>query len=429
MSDVPPRAGEGPLAGLRGIVLTQAWAGSYCTELLGMLGADIIQLEVRKRLDSWRGSYDTPMPATLRAVPTARHAWNCNPLYNSVNLAKRTATLDLGTPEGIDVFRRLLPHADVVAENFSPRVLGNLGIDYDAMRAIKPDVILCSLSAYGHTGPWANVPGIGGTIEPTSGQSALLGYRDGPPLNSGQMYPDAVAGLTAFGAMLTALHHRHRTGEGQYIDLSMQEANLAVVGDAALEQGVTGRQRPRLGNRHMTFAPHGIYACRGNATGEERWIALAAQDEAQWAALCDVAGHAEWRGDARFVDNAARKAHEDALDAILGAWAATEDRDDLAARLSAAGVIAAPVLDGREVAADPQLRERGFLVELDHPEVGRFPQSGVPMRFSRTPARVTRPAPLQGEHNYEVFAELLGMSEAEYQALAALGVTGVGPPP
>lgn len=420
--------GEGPLAGLRAIVLTQAWAGSYSTELLGMLGADVIQLEVRKRLDSWRGSYDAPLPATLRSVPTAQHAWNCNPLYNSVNLAKRTATLDLATPEGIDIFRRLLPHADVVAENFSPRVLGNLGIDYEAMRAIKPDVILCSLSAYGHTGPWANVPGIGGTIEPTSGQSALLGYRGGPPLNSGQMYPDAIAGLTAFGAILTALHHRQRTGEGQYLDLSMQEANLSVVGDAALERELTGRQRPRLGNRHLTFAPHGIYACRSNSTEGERWIALAAEDEAQWVSLCDIAGHPEWRDDARFAGNAARKANEGALDALLAAWAAGEDRDDLVARLAAAGVIAAPVLDGREVAADAQLRERGFIVELDHPEVGRFPQSGAPMHFSRTPARVTRPAPLQGEHNLEVFAELLGMSEAEYVMLATLGVTGVGPP-
>jgi crotonobetainyl-CoA:carnitine CoA-transferase CaiB-like acyl-CoA transferase len=419
---------SGPLAGLRGIVLTQAWAGSFSTELLGMLGADIVQLEVRKRLDSWRGAYDAPLPATLRAIPTAQHAWNCNGLYNSVNLAKRTATLDLGTPEGVDVFKRLLPHADIVAENFSPRVLGNLGIDYEVMRSIKPDVILCSLSAYGHTGPWANVPGIGGTIEPTSGQSALLGYRDGPPLNSGQMYPDAIAGLTAFGAMLTALHHRQRTAEGQYLDLSMQESNLSVVGDAALEWALTGRQRARLGNRHPTFAPHGIYACRDHAPERERWVALAAENEAQWAALCDVAGRPEWRDDARFADNAARKAHEDALDAALAAWAATVDRDDAAARLSAAGVIAAPVLDGREVAADAHLRERGFIITLDHPEVGRFPQAGVPMHFSRTPARVERPAPLQGQHNLEVFAQFLGMSEAEYLALATLGVTGVGPP-
>ncbi|MDA1003614.1 MAG: CoA transferase [Chloroflexi bacterium] len=420
-------APRGPLAGIRGIVLTQAWAGSYATQLLGMLGADIVQLEVRKRLDSWRGSYDTPLIAALSSVPTATHAWNCNPLYNSVNLNKRNATLDLATPAGVDLFRRLLVHADVVAENFSPRVLGNLGIDYEAMRAVKPDVILCSLTAYGHDGPWANVPGIGGTIEPTSGQSALLGYRDGPPINSGQMYPDAVAGLTGFAAMVTALRHRQRTGEGQYIDLSMQEANLAVVGDAALEYELTGRQRARLGNRHLTFAPHGIYPCLA-AGRDQRWIALAAESETQWAALCAAAAHPDWLADPRFADNAARKTNEDALDAALAAWTATEDRDALAARLGTAGMIAAPVLDTLEVASDAHFRARGVIVYVDHPEVGRRAQPGAPVHFSRTPAAVTRHAPVQGEHNLEVFSELLGMTPGEYEALAAEGVTGVGEP-
>ena len=258
---------NGPLAGLRGIVLTQAWAGTYCTNLLGYLGADVVQVEVTKRLDSWRGAYDSTMPVALQSVATAEHPWNCNPLYNSVNLNKRCVTLDLQTAAGIDVFRRLLPFADFVAENFSPRVLGNLGISFNEMRAIKPDVILCSLSAYGNLGPWTNAPGIGGTIEPTSGQSALNGYAGGPPLNSGQMYPDAVAGMTGCAAILTAIHHRDRTGEGQYIDLSMQDACLAFAGDAALEFALTGRERERMGNRHAHFAPHGIYRCAGMSAG------------------------------------------------------------------------------------------------------------------------------------------------------------------
>lgn len=419
---------SGPLEGVRGIVLTQAWAGTYCTSLLAMAGADIVQVEVRKRLDSWRGSYDGPIPAALTSIPTAKHAWNCNALYNSVNLGKRTVTLDLAIPEGMAVFKRLLEHADIVAENFSPRVLGNLGIAYEQMCEIKPDVILASLSAYGHSGPWENVPGIGGTIEPTSGMSALLGYRDGPPLNSGQMYPDAVAGLNGFAAILAALHYRDRTGQGQYVDLSMQEANLAFVGDAALEYQVTGLQRARLGNRHLTFAPHGIFATLPVEDGHEQWVALAAESEAQWAALCEVAGHLEWRDDARWATNAARKANEDDLEAAIAAWAATEHRDDLAARLSAAGVIAAPVLDSHEVAADRQLRERGFIVEVDHPEAGRWPQTGFPVHLGRTPGGVRRPAPLQGQHNLEVLQELLGMSEDEYEALVRLGVSGVGPP-
>lgn len=413
----------GPLAGTRGIVLTQAWAGSYCTSLLGMLGADVIQVEVRKRPDSWRGDYAAPIGGLLKDRPTARHPWNVNPLYNSVNLNKRCITLDLGTPEGIETYRRLLPYSDFVAENFSPRVMGNFGLDYEALKAIKPDIILASLSAYGHEGSWANIPGIGGTIEPTSGQSALLGYQDGPPQNSGQMYPDAVAAFHACGAIIAALRHRDRTGQGQYIDLSMQDANLAMVGDAALEYVLTGRQRPRLGNRHPTIAPHGIYA----AAGTERWVAIAAETEAQWQALC-VAARRPWAADARFATNASRKANEDALDAEIRAWTATEDRDALAARLSAAGVFAAPVLDGLELAQDAHLRARGVVREVVHAEAGEFPQVTIPFHFSRTPATEVRPAPLQGEHTHQVLSELLGMSEAEVDELVRLGVSGMGPP-
>jgi crotonobetainyl-CoA:carnitine CoA-transferase CaiB-like acyl-CoA transferase len=426
----PPSAGDGigtpraprhdaPLTGVRGLVLTQAWAGTYCTELLGMLGADIIQVEVTKRLDSWRGTYDAPMPAALQHVPTAQHAWNCNPLYNSVNLNKRCVTLDLQTPAGLAVFKRLLPHADFVAENFTPRVLGSLGIDYDVMQAIKPDIILCSLSAYGHEGPWSHVPGIGGTIEPTAGMSALLGYQDGPPLNSGQMYPDAVAGLYACAALLTALQHRQRTGEGQYIDLSMQEANLTFVGDAALEYVLTRQQRQRLGNRHLTFAPHGIYACAGH----EQWLALACEDEAQWQALCHLAGQG-WERDGRFASNDQRKMCEDALDAAIAQWTRQQPRDVLAARLAAAGIIAAPVWDADELAHQAHFRARGVIVEVDHAEAGRWLQVASPWHFSHTPARQVRPAPLLGEHSYDVLAEWLGMSHQEYEALVQAGISG-----
>jgi crotonobetainyl-CoA:carnitine CoA-transferase CaiB-like acyl-CoA transferase len=341
-----------------------------------------------------------------------------------VNLNKRCVTIDMQTPGGRDLFLRLLPHADFVSENFSPRVLGNLGIDYEAMRAMNPGVILCSLSAYGHDGPWANIPGIGGTIEPTSGMSALLGYRDGPPLNSGQMYPDAVAGFYGAAAILAALHHRERTGEGQYIDLSMQEANLTFAGDAALEYVLAGRQRPRMSNRHTTFAPHGIYPC----AGEDRWLAIACETGEQWQAFRPEAGVDAWTSDPRFEDNAARKANEDALDAAIAAWTRSLDRDTLGERLARAGVIAAPVLDALEIAADPLPRKRGTIVEVNHPEAGRLPQVALPFHFSATPPGHVCPAPLLGEHSFEVFAELLAMDRDEYDALVDAGVSGMGPP-
>src|SRR5215213_5822845 len=239
----------GPLAGLRGIVLTQAWAGTFATQLLGLLGMEIIQIEARQRIDSWRGGYGGAVPKAIRGASSTQHPWNTNPLYNSVNLNKQGITLNLSHPEGIAIFKRLVPYADVIAENFSPRVMGNLGIAYDDLAAIKPDIILLSMSAYGATGPYANIPGIGGTIEPMAGMSALLGYEDGPPLNSGLMYPDPVAGYYGTAALLVALRHRQRTGQGQHIDLPMQEANMTFIADALMEYSASGSVRPRMGNR------------------------------------------------------------------------------------------------------------------------------------------------------------------------------------
>jgi crotonobetainyl-CoA:carnitine CoA-transferase CaiB-like acyl-CoA transferase len=427
----------GPLDGIRAIVLTQAWAGSLSTELLALMGAEVVQIEARRRLDSWRGSYDGPIPAGLRTVPTAAHSWNCSPNFNAVNLSKQELTLDLQSEVGIALFRGLIPYADIMVENFSPRVVGNLGIDYEALTAIKPDLIMCSLSAYGADGPWRNIPGIGGTIEPTSGQSGLLGYVDGPPLNSGRMFPDGVAGTYGFAALVTALHYRNRTGRGQYIDLSMQESNYGLIGDAVLEQAITGNVRPRMGNRHLTFAPHGIYPALGqvvgqalgHAAGEEHWVALAAESEQQWAALCVVAERPQWASDARFGTNEARKQHEDELDAEIAAWTVEQERDAAVAALQAAGVVAAPVLDGFEVAADATFRARGYVQDVDHAEAGAHAQFTAPFRLSGTPLEPARAAPLMGEHSEEVLSRFLDIDHGEYERLVESGVTGEGPPP
>ena len=347
------------------------------------------------------------------------HAWNCSPLYNSVNLNKRCITLDLSEPQGINVFRRMVEHVDFIAENFSPRVMGNLGIDYQTLTQIKPDLVMASMSAYGATGPWANVPGIGGTIEPSSGMSSLLGYPGEHPLNSGQMYPDPVAGLCGFAAIALALLHRDRTGEGQYIDLSMQEANFTFVGDAWLEYEINGDVRGPQGNRHPAFAPQGIF----RTTGEDQWIAIAVETDEQWSALCEIL-----RIDGtKFQKNEHRKANEATVDALVADAARTHDKLDLAGALLRRGIVAAPVLNPAEVAEDRQLRERGTMVEVDHPECGRAWQAGLAARLSRTPGGVTRHAPLQGQHSLEVFRELIDMSDEEYASLVSAEISGVGP--
>jgi crotonobetainyl-CoA:carnitine CoA-transferase CaiB-like acyl-CoA transferase len=418
-----PAAPDGPLSGYRGVVLTQAWSGTFATELAALMGAEVIQVEARSRYDSWRGGgYAAPLAAGFADRPTARNSWNCDCRFNSVNLNKQSITLELDTEEGKALFARLVEKADFVAENFSPRVMAKLGLDFAALREIKRDIIYCSISGYGHSGPWSPLPAIGGTIEPTSGMSGVNGYAGERPLNSGQMYPDAVAGLCGFAGIALALYHRDRTGIGQHVDVSMQEANLSFIGERWLEYAMTNVVPGPRGNRHAHFAPHGIYP----ADGSDRWLAIATETEAQWRTLCDIAGKPGWQTE--FGDRAARKADEDALDAAIAEWSVGQDRDDLAERLSAAGVIAAPVLDGLEVVDDPVFRARGAVAETDHPEAGRWWQPAVPCLLSRTPARLRAAAPVKGAHSAAVLERLLGIGRAEYEAFEAAGVTGVTPP-
>ncbi|MBL4719838.1 MAG: CoA transferase, partial [Alphaproteobacteria bacterium] len=413
--------GRGPLTGYRGIVLTQAWAGTLATQMLGAMGAEIIQVEARTRFDGWRGNYESPMPAALKDRPSATQAWNCNPLFNSVNLGKESVTLELSTPEGVAVFKRLVAEADFVAENFKPGVMRKLGIDYETLREINPTLIFCSISGYGQSGPWSPLPAIGGTIEPSSGMSALLGYEDGAPMNSGQMYPDPVAALYGFSAIALALYHRERTGEGQVIDMSMQEANFTFVGDAWMEYAVTGDVPGPRGNRHQTFAPHGVFP----AAGDDQWVAIAVETEAQWETFCRLADRPHWREE--FAGD--RKANEGALEAAIADWTRSQDRDALAAMLAEAGVIAAPVLDGIEVAEDPVYRARGNVVIVDHPETGPWPQTAIPCHLSRTPAKIKGPSPIKGAHSKIVLQRVLGMTADEFQALEDARITGIEQPP
>jgi crotonobetainyl-CoA:carnitine CoA-transferase CaiB-like acyl-CoA transferase len=237
------------------------------------------------------------------------------------------------------------------------------------------------------------------------------------------MYPDAAAGFNGFASVMTALRHRQQTGEGQYIDLSMQEANLVFVGDAALEYIRTGAQRPRRGNRHPQWSPHGIYPCAGT----DRWVAIACETDEQWASLRTVLASPALNA-SEFDAVKQRKVNEDALDAAIEAATREHARDELVRTLAAASVIVAPVLDVLEVAADAALRARNVIVDVTHPEAGTWPQSGIPWRFSSVSNPVVRPAPRLGEHSAEVLAELLGTAAEQYESLVSAAVSGTEPP-
>jgi crotonobetainyl-CoA:carnitine CoA-transferase CaiB-like acyl-CoA transferase len=421
---------EGPLAGLTGVVLTQAWAGTYCTMLLAMLGADVIQVEVRRRPDGWRGGYEGKIPVMLRDRETAVHPWNCGPLYNSVNLGKRCVTLDLSDLEGLAAFRKLVSEADFVAENFSPRVMNNFGVGYDSLKEIKPDIILCSLSAYGHTGPWENVPGIGGTIEPSSGMSSLLGYDDGVPLNSGQMYPDAVAGLNAATAITAALYHKEITGEGQFIDLSMMEANITFVGEALSETLWTSEIPGPLGNKHRTWAPHDIYQSQNENDSREAFIAISCETESEWKRLSElILAHTGAIDLSKFETLEGRKVHELELDLIMTKFCRTSEINKLVRDLQSNQIPAALVRNTLEVSFDSHLISRGLLQSIDHPEAGHANQATLPIQFDGRKVTAISAAPCHGEHSWEILRDFVGMSEETFGRLVEMGITGEGPPP
>ena len=410
----------GPLEGIRIITFTQAWAGTSATEQLGFLGADVIQIESLTHPDIWRGGFNGPMKAAAQPTDGPRkRPWNVASAYNSVNLNKRAITIDVMHPDGLALFERLVPLADVIAENFTPDVMRKWGLTYERLNELRPGIIVASLSAYGASGPLRNVRGIGGTMEPMSGLTSLLGYESGRPMNSGSMIPDAIAGAWFAAAIVTAIRHRERTGEGQYIDLGMMEANAMLTGDALLEFTANGRVRPRMGNRHPRLAPHNIYP-----TTNAGWLAVCVEDDDQWRALCEIVGDPAMSGDARFETTAARKANEAALDDCIERWAGGQDAAAAEAALLASGVPAARVRLRAELLDHPALQERGFGVEVDYPEAGRQRVAGTPWRMTRTDPEVSRPAPMLGEHSREVFAELLGMTDDEYEELVQAGISG-----
>lgn len=409
---------------VRAIVLTQAWAGTLATQLLGDMGADVIQVEALRRPDVWRGGYG---PDDLTGIypdeePGERPHNRCA-RFNSVNRNKRSLTLDLSTEAGQRVFLDLVREADVVAENFASRVMGNFGLDYPALRDVKPDIIMLAMPAYGRSGPYSPYGGIGGTAEPMSGISSLQGAADGAPLNSGIMYPDPVAGLMGCAAVLIALHHRHRTGQGQFIDLALQEPSICFIGDQVLEYTMTGQLPPRWGNGDRWHAPHGTYRCLGT----DAWVSIAVRSQAEWEHLCTLIDQ-PWTADERFATADGRRQQAAALDENLEAWTQERDADQVTERLQAHGIPAAPVLTPWTVFDNLQLQDRGFFEKICHPEAGTHLYAGIPWKMSRTPGRVRMPPPCLGEHNEEVLEELAGLSPQQIKRLTAAGITGRTPP-
>lgn len=412
----------GPLLGVRILDMTTAWAGPFAGRILANLGADVIHVEAATRLDLWRGGGHAIDPIRYPDGEPGERPWNRTVLFNSQNIDKRSIAVDVKKPGGLSILLRLAESCDVVLANFTPGTLDRMGLGLEALRAVRPDIIIVEMPAFGNSGPKASHGGLGPSMEFATGMGALIGYGDGEPFPTGPAYLDPVGGYNAAAAILTALVHRQETGEGQAVELSQVEAAMPLIGEiilAASEEGVDTQQD---GNHVSTAAPHDAFPC----AGEESWVAIAITSEEEWQALCAVMVKPELTGDARFVGLENRKANEDALSAIIAEWTTTRDKQEIAEMLQKAGVPAAPVQNGEDLTRDPYLIHRGFFTELDHPEAGRHAYQGLPFHLSDTPAGQYRAAPVLGEHTEELLQEL-GYTHEEIEELTTMGTTSAVP--
>ena len=414
-----------PLANLRAVVLTQAWAGAVTSMLLGDMGADVVQIEALERPDPWRGGYAPRLSGTYANNDPGERPFDRNANFNSVNTNKQGITIDLNHQEGKDLFLDLVRISDIVAENFSARVIPNFRLEYPVLRQINPSIIMLRMPSYGTFGPYAMYMGNGGTTEPMSGISSLLGYQDGPPMNSGVMHTDPVAGMFGYASLMIALHHRNRTGRGQLIDLSQQETSVHLIARQVMDQTLTGSTPARQGNRDGLMAPHGNFPCQGNDT----WVAISVRSDAEWMRLCEVMERADLAVDPRYRDLAGRQRHVADLEDAVSRWTSAQDAYAVSSRLQAVGIPSAPVLKAAEVLENPQLKARSFFDDVAHPDTGTYQHAGTPWRLVNSLRKPRSPAPTLGQHSARVFRNLLGLSNEDVAALIDRGITGETPSP
>jgi crotonobetainyl-CoA:carnitine CoA-transferase CaiB-like acyl-CoA transferase len=402
-----------PLEGIRVVDCTAWWAGPSATQALALLGADVVKVESVTRPDLMR--YTAAKPASEDGW------WEWGPMFHAANAGKRGITLDLGHPEGVDVFERLVATADLLVENYTPRVMDQFGLGWDRLHEVNPELIMVRMPAFGLDGPWRDNTGFAQTMESISGMAWLTGFADGPPvLVRGAC--DPLAGMHAVIAALLALGHRDRHGGGHLVESVMVEAALNAAAEQVIEHSVSGIVLGRNGNRGPGAAPQGLYPCAGS----DRWLALAVADDTHWDALRAVLGEPAWADDPRLRTAGGRRAAHDLIDDELRSWTKDRDADELAELLARAGVPAGVVIPAREVVDNPQIRHRGLFEPERHPLTGDHELPTLPFRFSRVPAWLRRPSPSLGEHNHEVLTEL-GLAPDEIAALGERGVIGDRP--
>ncbi|MPZ41861.1 MAG: CoA transferase [Betaproteobacteria bacterium] len=403
-----------PLANLK--VLDFCWvaSGPMTTGYLAEYGATVVRVESGKRPDPLRTS---PPLAPGKGL-------NRSGYYGAYSANKYALGLNLGSPKAIDIVKRMVAWADLVTENFTPGTMERLGLGYEELRKIKPDIVLFSTSMLGRGGPISKLPGFGAVLSSLSGLTGITGWPDRDPTNPYGAYTDFIAPRFALTSILAALDYRRRTGIGQHIDMSQLESALQFIAPLLLDYANNGREDSRTGNRHEAAAPHGAFPCRG----EDRWVTITCMTDAHWVALRQALGDPAWMQDERFSTLLGRKREEDELEALLAEVTREWDADALVHALQGARVPAGAVHPNKGVLADPQLQHRGHFVYYDKPKIGRHVVQRSEFRLSRATAARNWATPFIGEHTRQVCRDILGMTDAEIEPLIDEGVLEAAEP-
>jgi len=391
---------------------------SFCWAVVGPLtmkffadyGATVIRMETAKR------------PCTLRiSTPfkDGRPGLDRSGYFNHFSSNILSMSLNMEHPLAGEVIKKLVAESDVVMENFTPGVIEKWGLEYENLKKINQDIIMLRQSGFGSHGPHARQPAFGMILAAMAGIPDFIGWPDGGPLPIGvSAYTDCISPRFAAAALIAALDHRNKTGQGQLIDISQFETALYFILPAILDRSVNGREPSRQGNSCDYAAPHGVFPCRG----EDRWCAISVSSDEQWSQICRTMGQPELTADPRFMTLAKRKQNEEELNGLISKWTAGYTPENIMEMLQKAGVPAAVVKNAADIYDDPQLRERGLFWPLEHPEMGLFTHLGQSYVMSATPARPIRPSPRLGEHTEQVCTEILGMTDEEFAELAGSGV-------
>ncbi|MFC1848027.1 CaiB/BaiF CoA transferase family protein [Chloroflexota bacterium] len=397
-----------PLEGIRIADFSWVIVAPYCTQWLAIMGAEVIRIESSVHLDILR---------RLPPFPDGIPGTNRSGLYNSLNMSKKSCTLDLTKPRAVELAKEIVRKSDIVVEQFGYGMMEKIGLGYDVLKELKEGLILVSASGLGRSGPECDFGAYNEEFLAYSGLASITGYEGGPPEMTGGVWADYQTGTHLTLAILSALYHRSKTGKGQYIDIAMAESVMSQMPEAIMDHVMNGRKRGPSGNKDDMAAPHGCYPC----SGDDKWVAIAVSTDEEWHSFCDAVGKPEWISDPRFSDFPERWKHQEEMDKSIAEWTKKHNNIEIMEILQGAGIPAGPTFSLEEVVNNPHLKERGFYVTPNHEEVGKWILPGVPWKLSSSPLKVEG-APVLGQDNEYVFCELLGVSVEEFAELVGEGV-------